>query len=96
MKLLLKGVVICLLASAQLAAGTTKGGNYGACISEESYKEWNGADTKGMARLMRDQKCFILKSGLEYNIIDRGWMSSVVRVYVGGGSIKLWVPNEAL
>ena len=74
-------------------ASVTSGG-YGACISESYYKEWNSADTTGTQYLMKSNKCFILKSGMKYSMVDRGFMSSVIRVYIGNDSIKLWTANE--
>ncbi len=74
-------------------ANVTSGG-YGACISESYYKEWNAADTTGMQYLMNSKKCLILKSGMKYSMVDRGFLSSVIRVYVGNDSFKLWTANE--
>ena len=93
MKNITKILLLLIGLTLTLNAATTSGG-YGACISEEYYKEWNSADTNGMQYLVNSNKCFILKSGLEYSMVDRGWMSSVIRVYIGGNGIKLWTANE--
>jgi len=84
---------ILFLVILNLNANVTSGG-YGACISKSYYDEWNAADTTGMQYLMKNNKCFILRKGIKYSMVDRGLFSSVIRVYIGDKSLKLWSANE--
>ena len=34
--------------------------------------------------------------GIEYSIVDRGWMTSQIRVYGNGTSAVLWTVSEAI
>ena len=96
MKTLKKISSIILIISSLFTSGysaTTKGG-YGACISKSYYNEWNQADQNGMKYLMESKKCTILRSGLEYSMVDRGLFSSIIRIYLNGTSLKVWTANE--
>jgi len=93
-KVLLTGSVVGLFLG-NLYAGTLNGG-YGVCLSESIYDEWVSTDNTGRNYLLKSNKCFVLNKGVKYSVIDRGWLSSKIRVYVGDTSAVVWTPNENL
>ena len=70
--------------------------NYVGCLSEETLDEFITAavekDMRHMEALL-GVVCLSIK-GVDFSIIDRGWLTSKIRVYAGGSSLVLYVPAE--
>jgi hypothetical protein len=79
--------------------GTTQEG-FGACISEDLFKQWLAATAKQdkpeLANLVR-KGCIRLRGGLSASIIDRSWAGSVkARVFLEDESTVFWTYPEAI
>lgn len=74
---------------------------YVGCISEDALDEFTRAavtkDERGMKYLI-GKKCLYTSqlTSLDTSILDRGFVTSKVRVYLGKDAIELYVPSEAV
>jgi hypothetical protein len=84
------------LSLAVIASAKVTSGGYVACFTESDFDEYNGASNKGRQYLLDNRKCLVLKGGLEYSYIDRGFLSSKIRVFFDKSSIVVWTPIENL
>jgi len=68
------------------------------CITKDALEEFRTAAHNNDLRQIRALTSTICTpiEGMEYSVIDRGWMTSRIRVYGNGGSAVLWVISEAL
>ena len=77
--------------------GQTVKKNYVGCLTEESLDEFFDAsmnkDYKQMDALL-GLSCARLQ-GLRFSIIDRGFMTSKIRIYYNDTSFVFYVPSEA-
>ena len=93
--LVVLGVLFPTFAGAQSGTITRA---YVGCVTEDALSEFVRAsstkDYRHMQELLRGQ-CVSIQ-GREYSTIDRGFMTSTIRVYIGGGSLVLHVPSEAI
>ncbi|MFD2741477.1 hypothetical protein ACFSUD_18040 [Sulfitobacter aestuarii] len=73
-------------------------GGYVGCITEDALDEFITAavndDNRQMQALL-GVSCMPI-GGLEYSMVDRGFMTSEIRVYTGQGSVRLFTPSEAV
>lgn len=94
MRMLIAGT-LSLLMVATAQAQTTKG-SYAACLTEAKLDEATRAINK------RDQRwfesiggCVITKAGLNVRVIERGWLTSKVRIFTpDGNSLIMYTPSE--
>jgi hypothetical protein len=72
--------------------------NYVGCSSEQALDEFIGAavanDARQMNALLKNNFCFNI-GGLEFSMVDAGFVTSEIRVYAGSTSALLYVPTEA-
>lgn len=87
---------LALIAGTQAGAATFEAG-YAGCLTEDQLDEFTMAlankDNRQLGALL-GIAC-VAVGGFEYSVVDRGFLKSQVRVYVGADSILLWVPSEA-
>lgn len=89
--------IAATVASMSAEAATLRDGYVG-CVDEASFDEI----TQALVR--QDERQFdaligtscVPVGGLEFSLVDTGWTTARVRVYVGSDSIILWVPIEAV
>lgn len=88
----------CIAVFGGAAFGETIRGSYVGCTTENALDEFT------MAAVNRDRRqmealigvsCLPI-NGLEYSVVDRGFITSEIRVYVGSDSIRVFTPSEAL
>ncbi|OOZ41631.1 hypothetical protein BOW53_02830 [Solemya pervernicosa gill symbiont] len=88
--------VSLLIASGTASAEQLKGG-YPGCISEDLFDQMVSAlvkkDDRAVGYLLKNG-CVMAKSGLPITVLDRGWGTSKVRVYIGDQSVVLWTNSE--
>ncbi|MGF7178191.1 hypothetical protein [Azospirillum doebereinerae] len=85
------------IASASHAQTGTVRGNYVGCITEEALDQATQAAVKKDERLFNSlmgKQCIPI-SGQQFSILDRGFIRSKIRVYVGNNHIDLYTPSEA-
>ncbi len=89
------GLLVPAFAGAQ--SGTITG-DYVGCVTSGALTEFvqasNAQDHRQMQALL-DGQCFYLR-GRTYSSVDRGFMTSTIRVYTSSGSLVLHVPSEAV
>ncbi|TPW26045.1 hypothetical protein [Pararhizobium mangrovi] len=93
----LSAAMILAVTAWPATAGTVHGAYVG-CLNSDMLDEFTTAavnkDARQMAALF-NHGCYSIE-GREYSVVDRGFITSTIRVYAGGGSIKLIAPSEAL
>nr|BDD48220.1 hypothetical protein 3 [bacterium] len=91
------GTVVLAISTSAASAATIKGA-YAGCLTPDLLDEFiTAASNKDLRQInaLLGQGCFNIE-GREYSVIDRGFMTSKIRVYVGGSSLKLYTVSEAL
>ncbi|MDP6404738.1 MAG: hypothetical protein QF797_05995 [Alphaproteobacteria bacterium] len=90
-----------LLLATPTTAGATSGtvnSGYAGCLTEAALDELQTAsaikDKRQRAALL-NKVCFAI-GGKKYWPIKFGYMTSLIRVYAGGSSVKLWTVTEAI
>lgn len=85
---------IAFLSNAQ--AGTVSD-NYIGCITEEHLDQMTTALVRKDERLYKSLmgKFCVPVQGQEFSVLDQGFITSQIRVYIGNESVDLWVPSEA-
>ncbi len=83
------------------AAGRTPNritGTYVGCTTKAALDEFATAANNNDLRQMQALTGTVCTSieGQEYSIVDRGWMTSQIRVYGNGTSAVLWTVSEAI
>lgn len=71
--------------------------NHVGCLTEESHDQMTHALASQDERLFQtliNKVCFFIQ-GREFSVLDRGFLTSKIRVYVGDDYVDLWVPSEA-
>lgn len=99
-KIILALLIFNILTFTANKSYASKAGNYIGCISEESLSNYNTGltnhDENLTDSLLLSQEC-ILVGGKEYSILDRGFITSKIRVYSDDGEYTdVWVPSEAV
>jgi hypothetical protein len=73
---------------------------YTGCITESYYDELNSAVTdrnnRAVQFLLDNQYCVTVNEKLEFSVIDRGFLTSEIRIYVNDASVVLFVPSEMI
>lgn len=99
--LVIAGAILATLSNVQLAnaqQGTITEA-YAGCSTKSAYYELitavNKIDRAQINALLGNGECLFLE-GLKYSVVDRGFVSSKIRVYGNGGSAVVWVPSEAI
>lgn len=90
-------VASCLLASNVLAQTGRVKDNHVGCLTERHLDEMT------MALVNKDQRLYdsligkvcVPVKGQQFSILDRGFITSKIRVYVGSDHVDLYVPSEA-
>ena len=98
MKILLKLTFFMSLLVAGTFAEAATLGNYIGCTSEKALDQLFAAMSNNDSRLqssLMGSEC-VPVGGREFSVIDRGFVVTEVRVYVGENSIDLFVPSEAV
>ena len=100
LKTALAGFAVVMIAGTAGAETQTFSANRIGCISEDALEEWGvaaGNNDHRHAEALMGRVCFWV-SGRDYAVLERGFMSSKVkvRVYVDGDSVVLWVPSGHL
>jgi hypothetical protein len=73
-------------------------GAFVGCLTEDVLDEFIQAATNNDRRQMQallNVSCFNL-DGREYSVMERGFLTSRIRVYAGDGSVPLYTVSEAL
>jgi hypothetical protein len=91
----------CFLAAAMIAAaspcyaGRVKAGYVG-CITEKALDEFITAAVNEDKRQMQDLlgRVCIPIGGMEFSMVDQGFMTSEIRVYTSSGSLTVFTPAE--
>ncbi|WP_428541933.1 hypothetical protein [Profundibacter sp.] len=86
------------LERAQALAPRRITGAYVGCMTKAALDEFVTAASNNDLRQIQaltSTTCTSIE-GLEYSIVDRGWMTSQIRVYGNGTSAVLWTVSEAL
>ncbi len=86
------------VASLAVAQSGTITEAYIGCLTSEDLDLLSRAISNNDTRLrdsLMGTKCVVVK-GYEYSILDRGILTSKVRIYVGSQTIDLIVPSEAV
>ena len=71
---------------------------YVGCITEDALDEFITAAVNDDERHMRTligAVCLPI-GGLEFSMVDRGFLTSEIRVYTSQGSIRVFTPSEAV
>ena len=95
MKRLILTVLLMWSASAALADTVNQG--FVGCITEDALSEFISAAVKNDTRQMQaliGSTCVPI-GGLEYSMVDQGFITSEIRVYVGSDSLRVFTPAEA-
>ena len=90
-------LALCLLATNVLAQTGRVKGNYIGCLTEDYLDQMTSALVNKDQRLYESligKVCVPLK-GQEFSILDRGFLTSKIRIYVGSDYLDLFVPSEA-
>jgi hypothetical protein len=99
MKLLVRtATCVALSLFATAAQSETIRGHFVGCDSEASLDEFITAASNNDTRQMQaltGSSCIGIR-GLEYSVVDRGWLTSKIRVYGNGSSAILWTVSEAI
>jgi len=85
-------------ASPAFAQSGTFTGQYIGCLTQDNLDQLYRAIDSGDKRL-RDGlmgKVCVVVAGYDFSILDRGFLTTEVRVYVGGNTVDLIVPSEAV
>lgn len=74
---------------------------YVGCISKDALDEFTQAavrkDERGMKYLIGKKCLFTAQlTSADVSILDRGFVTSKVRVYIGSDALELFVPSEAV
>jgi hypothetical protein len=80
------------------ATARTIDGAYVGCVSKETLDEFITAAVNNDNRQMQaliGTVCVPI-NGLEYSIVDRGFLKSQIRVYNGSNSAVVWTVSEAV
>lgn len=87
-----------LVLSAGIATAKTISGAYVGCLTETALDEFTNAAVNEDYRQMQALTGTVCASieGREFSVVDRGWMTSQIRVYVDGSSVLLWTVSEAI
>jgi ABC-type thiamin/hydroxymethylpyrimidine transport system permease subunit len=95
MKMFLAALVAVMM-TGQAQAKTVNSGYVG-CITGDDLSEFVSAavnnDNRHMDSLLGNV-CFAI-GGLDFSMVDQGFMTSEIKVYVGNDSFNLFVPAEA-
>jgi len=95
MKILVAGFLLMMSAVPAMADKVNQG--FIGCISEDALDEFTTAvvreDKRHMSSLI-GSVCVPI-GGLDYSMVDQGFIVSEIRVYVGNDSINLFTPAEA-
>lgn len=94
-------IVLALAAIPLLASGKSLNSGYVGCISKEALDEFTQAavrkDERGMKYLIGKKCLFTAQlTSADMSILDRGFVTSKVRVYMGNDALELFVPSEAV
>jgi hypothetical protein len=94
-------VVLALCFIPMLASAKSLNAGYVGCISKEALDEFTQAsvrkDERGMKYLIGKKCVFTAQlASAEMSVLDRGFVTSKVRVYVGNDALELYVPSEAV
>ncbi len=89
-------IILAFGLTCEAQAKVVENGYFG-CLDEASLDEFIAAairkDTRQLEALLRTA-CVPI-GGREFSMVDRGLLRSTIRIYVGDGSVILWVPAEA-
>ena len=88
----------CVTVLMPVDANAARAGNYIGCVSKESLHQYNNALVTGdtrLSNLMLASECMLV-GGMEFSVLDGGFVTSKAKFYKGSESIDLWVPSEAV
>jgi hypothetical protein len=98
MKRIAAGIVLMATVCAAQAESLKDG--YIACLSEDYLDQFNQAlvsnDNKGMEFLYNKGVCVPTSSKFSISVLDRGFMVTKFRVYVGDDAAVLYTASEAI
>jgi len=73
---------------------------YVGCLSDEYLDQFIQAqvkgDKQGMDYLFKQQVCVPTSSNFKISVLDRGFVTTKYRVYVGDDAVVLYSPSEAI
>lgn len=91
--------MIATLTATPLVAAQKINGPAVACLTEERLSEVHGAiardDLRQAEAIIATDQCFIL-DGQEFSVVDRGFFTSEIRVYIGGTSGLVFISTESI
>lgn len=86
--------------SAGTKADSLNDGGYVGCLTEEYLDQFINAaiknDNNGMNYLLNNSLCAPLSSKFEISVLENGFSTVKVRVYVGDSAVELWTVREAI
>ncbi|MFN3722859.1 MAG: hypothetical protein ACK4VZ_07445 [Paracoccaceae bacterium] len=96
MKMLFLTAIACIWTTSAFADRINSGGYVG-CITKDALDEFITAAVNYDERHMRSLIGTVCAAigGMEYSMVDRGFVTSKVRVYVGDSSVVLYTVAEA-
>ena len=83
-----------VLAHAQ--TGVVKG-DYVGCVTKDALDQMTNAlvnKDKALFSSLMGKRCLPV-NGQQFSVLDRGFVTSKIKVYIAGDSVDLWVPSEA-
>jgi hypothetical protein len=81
-------------------ADSLNDGGYVGCLTEEYLDQFISAavksDNNGMTYLLKQAVCAPLSSQYEISVLENGFSTVKIRVYVEGNAVELWTVREAI
>lgn len=90
--------VLAALMLAAVSFAATIEGPYAGCLTKDSLDEMIKASSEKDIRQINallGVSCVLIE-GREYSVVERGFLKSRIRVYVGEDSVLLWTVSDAI
>lgn len=82
--------------AANVSAEPTIKTGYGFCLQEQDLDKFISADSRMFDHLVDSGRCGVVAKSFPYSVIESGWFTANVRIWIGEDFLDVWVPVEAL